>query len=53
MEEDLAWSPDSKELAFTSDCNAPSGAVEQADIYIAMPAAASSAPRRLSIFTAR
>ena len=48
MEEDLAWSPDSKELAFTSDCNAPSGAVEQADIYIATPAAASSAPRRLS-----
>src|SRR5579859_6429677 len=24
MEEDLAWSPDSKSLAFTSDCNAPS-----------------------------
>ncbi len=45
-EEDLAWSPDSKSLAFTSDCNA--GATGQADVYIAVPNAASAAARRLT-----
>ena len=47
-EENLAWSPDSKALAFTSDCNAPAGAADQSDVYIATPAAASASPRRLT-----
>ena len=45
-EENLAWSPDSKALAFTSDCNA--GATGQADVYLAAPNAASTAARRLT-----
>jgi dipeptidyl aminopeptidase/acylaminoacyl peptidase len=49
LEEYLAWSPDSKELAFTSDCNGnASGAMDQADVYLAAPGAASSSPRRLT-----
>src|ERR1700678_2944833 len=47
IEQSLAWSPDSKELAFLSDCNPPAGARNQSDIYIASTAA-SSAPRRLT-----
>jgi len=47
IEQNLAWSPDSKELAFTSDCNPPAGATNQSDIYVAT-VAASSAPRRLT-----
>jgi dipeptidyl aminopeptidase/acylaminoacyl peptidase len=45
-EENLAWSPDSKALAFTSDCDA--GATGQADVYLAAPNAASTAARRLT-----
>jgi Tol biopolymer transport system component len=49
LEEYLAWSPDSKELAFTSDCNdSAAGAMDQADVYLAAPGAPSSAPRRLT-----
>jgi dipeptidyl aminopeptidase/acylaminoacyl peptidase len=49
LEGDLAWSPDSKELAFTSDCNdGASGALDQSDVYLATPGAASSSPRRLT-----
>ena len=49
LEEDLAWSPDSKELAFTSDCNdSAAGAMDQEDVYLATPGAASSSPRRLT-----
>jgi dipeptidyl aminopeptidase/acylaminoacyl peptidase len=49
IEEYLAWSPDSKELAFTSDCNGGStGAVDQADVYLAAPGAANASPRRLT-----
>ncbi len=47
-EEDLTWSPDSKALAFASDCNAPAGAMGQADVYLASPAANGSSPRRLT-----
>ncbi len=47
-EENLAWSPDSKQLAFTSDCGSPGGATDQADIYITSPAAPSTSPRRLT-----
>ena len=47
-EESLAWSPDSKALAFTSDCNSPAGATDQADVYLAAPNAASTAARRLT-----
>jgi dipeptidyl aminopeptidase/acylaminoacyl peptidase len=47
IEQSLAWSPDSKELAFTSDCNAPTGAMDQPDVYVAVTAA-TSAPRRLT-----
>ena len=47
IEQGLAWSPDSKELAFLSDCNPPAGERNQSDIYIASTAA-SSAPRRLT-----
>ncbi len=47
-EENLAWAPNSKELAFTSDCREDS----QADIYVAGVAAGYppeiSAPRRLT-----
>ena len=43
LEENVAWSPDSKELAFISDCNrGADGAMDQADVYIAAPGAASS-----------
>jgi dipeptidyl aminopeptidase/acylaminoacyl peptidase len=45
IEQGLAWSPDSKELAFTSDCNAST--MGQPDVYVAVTAAA-SAPRRLT-----
>ena len=49
LEENLAWSPDSKELAFISDCNREAdGAMDQADVYIAAPAAAMFSPRRLT-----
>jgi dipeptidyl aminopeptidase/acylaminoacyl peptidase len=49
LEEDLAWSPDSRELAFTSDCNdSAAGGVDQEDVYLATPGAASSSPRRLT-----
>jgi dipeptidyl aminopeptidase/acylaminoacyl peptidase len=47
-EDSLAWSPDSKALAFSSDCNAPAGANDQSDIYLAAPAAASPSVRRLT-----
>src|ERR1700722_12621260 len=47
-EENLAWAPDSKTLAFTSDCNAQDSAGGQADVYLAVPSAASSSPRRLT-----
>jgi dipeptidyl aminopeptidase/acylaminoacyl peptidase len=47
-EDSLAWSPDSKALAFTSDCNAPASANDQSDIYLAAPAAASPSVRRLT-----
>src|SRR3984957_6901834 len=47
-EESLAWSPDSKALAFSSDCNAPATANDQSDIYLAAPAAASPSVRRLT-----
>ncbi len=47
-EESLSWSPDSKQIAFTSDCNAGSGAAGQADVYITAPAAAGTTPRRLT-----
>jgi dipeptidyl aminopeptidase/acylaminoacyl peptidase len=45
-EENLAWAPDSKQLAFTSSCGA--GATDQADIYITAPAAPLTLPRRLT-----
>jgi dipeptidyl aminopeptidase/acylaminoacyl peptidase len=48
MEEDLAWSPDSKALAFTSDCNAPSNSSDQLDVYIINPAATGASARRLT-----
>jgi dipeptidyl aminopeptidase/acylaminoacyl peptidase len=47
-EENLAWSPDSKQLAFASDCNPGSGPATQADIYVAAPGGAGTAPRRLT-----
>jgi dipeptidyl aminopeptidase/acylaminoacyl peptidase len=47
IEQSLAWSPDSKALAFTSDCNAPAGSMSQPDVYVAT-AAAASVPRRLT-----
>jgi dipeptidyl aminopeptidase/acylaminoacyl peptidase len=47
-EEDLAWSPDSKSLAFTSDCNSPGGSSDQADVYLATPAATGASARRLT-----
>ena len=43
-EEDLAWSPDSKSLAFTSDCNAPSNSMDQLDVYVVNPAATGPEP---------
>ncbi len=46
-EETLAWSPNSKELAFISDCNA-AGGPDQADVYLAAPTASSPSPRRLT-----
>jgi dipeptidyl aminopeptidase/acylaminoacyl peptidase len=49
LEQNVAWSPDSKQLAFTSDCNdGADGAMDQADVYLAIPAAPSSSPRRLT-----
>jgi dipeptidyl aminopeptidase/acylaminoacyl peptidase len=48
LEENLAWSPDGKTLAFTSNCNAPPGAMDQLDVYLAAPAAANSSSRRLT-----
>ena len=47
-EDSLAWSPDSKALAFSSDCHAPAAANDQSDIYLAAPAAASPSIRRLT-----
>ncbi|MGC2399139.1 MAG: S9 family peptidase, partial [Acidobacteriaceae bacterium] len=47
-EDNLAWSPDSKSLAFTSDCNASPNASEQADVYLASRASTSVSPRRLT-----
>jgi dipeptidyl aminopeptidase/acylaminoacyl peptidase len=47
-EDSLAWSPDSKALAFSSNCNAPAAANDQSDIYLAAPAAVSPSVRRLS-----
>ena len=49
LEEYLAWSPDSKQLAFTSDCNGNAGgAMDQADVYLAAPGATTPSPRRLT-----
>ena len=49
LEEDLAWSPDSKGLAFTSDCNdRTDGAMDQEDVYLATPGAPSASVRRLT-----
>ena len=49
LEEYLAWSPDSKQLAFTSDCNDHAdSAMDQADVYLAAPGAPSPSPRRLT-----
>jgi dipeptidyl aminopeptidase/acylaminoacyl peptidase len=48
MEGSLAWSPDSKSLAFTSDCNAPANTPEQADAYVANPGSQGIAARRLT-----
>lgn len=47
-EEDPAWSPDSKSLAFTSDCNAPSNSADQLDVYLMNPASTSASARRLT-----
>src|SRR6202035_933791 len=47
-EEDLAWSPDSKSLAFTSDCNSPGGSSDQADVYLVNPGATGASARRLT-----
>ena len=47
-EESLAWSPDSKLLAFTSDCNAGTGSMGQADVYVTSPLAAGTTSRRLT-----
>jgi dipeptidyl aminopeptidase/acylaminoacyl peptidase len=47
-EDYLAWSPDSKTLAFTSTCNAPAGSTDQADIYLIAPSAIASPARRLT-----
>jgi dipeptidyl aminopeptidase/acylaminoacyl peptidase len=47
-EDNLAWSPDSKSLAFTSDCNAPASSSEQADAYLANPTSTGVSPRRLT-----
>jgi dipeptidyl aminopeptidase/acylaminoacyl peptidase len=47
IEQSLAWSPDSKELAFTSDCNTSTGGMNQPDVYVAV-AAAPGTPRRLT-----
>jgi dipeptidyl aminopeptidase/acylaminoacyl peptidase len=47
-EEDLAWSPDSKSIAFTSNCNSPAGSPDQADVYLVTPAATGASARRLT-----
>ncbi|MEA3006406.1 MAG: hypothetical protein QOI94_1675, partial [Acidobacteriaceae bacterium] len=47
-EEDLAWSPDSKSLAFTSNCNAPSNSTDQLDVYLINPASTGASARRLT-----
>src|SRR5580658_8953565 len=45
LEEYLAWSPDSKELAFTSDCNdRADSAMDQSDVFLAAPGAPSPSP---------
>ena len=49
LEQSLAWSPNSKQLAFTSDCNGNAGgAMDQADVYLATPGSPTSSPRRLT-----
>jgi dipeptidyl aminopeptidase/acylaminoacyl peptidase len=47
-EDYLAWSPDSKGLAFTSNCNAPASSMDQADVYLIAPAAIATPARRLT-----
>jgi dipeptidyl aminopeptidase/acylaminoacyl peptidase len=47
-EDYLAWSPDSKSLAFTSDCNAEPGPAKQADVYLTAPGTTTSTARRLT-----
>jgi dipeptidyl aminopeptidase/acylaminoacyl peptidase len=47
LEDDVAWSPDSKTLAFLSDCQAAADHPAQADFYLAGPDA-KTAPRRLT-----
>ncbi len=47
-EEDLAWSPDSKSLAFTSDCNAPAAQRTRRTSISPHPAATSASARRLT-----
>jgi dipeptidyl aminopeptidase/acylaminoacyl peptidase len=44
IEENLAWAPDSKSVAFTSDCNSP----QQAEIYISPGGTANATPHRLT-----
>jgi dipeptidyl aminopeptidase/acylaminoacyl peptidase len=46
LEKNLAWSPDSKALAFTSDCNASGN--DQSDVYLTAPAAAGATARRMT-----
>ena len=45
-ENEIAWAPDSRELAFLSDCAAPG---QQSDLYIAAAAGAERLPRRLTM----
>jgi WD40 repeat protein len=47
-EDDLAWSPDSKSLAFASNCNAPSNSISQLDVYLMNPASTGASARRLT-----
>ena len=46
LERELAWSPNSKELAFLSNCNA--GGSGQEDVYLSAPGTANGTPRRLT-----